>query len=292
MRNSSHVRRHLVWILFTALLAACATQPIASLEPHSLRLATTTSTQDSGLLDAILPNFETRCGCRVDVIAVGTGQALTLGANGDADVVLVHARSREDQFVAQADGIDRRDVMYNDFVLVGPADDPAGVTGLEMAHAALARIAATGSAFASRGDDSGTHTKEISLWASIGITPTSENAWYLSLGQGMGETLKFADERGAYSLTDRATYLALREHLPNLVIVVGGESVEDNPDEALLNHYGVIIVNPEKHPGVQFDLARQFVEWLTSVETQRLIGEYGADKYGQPLFFPVLGVGD
>ena len=292
MRNSKHVKHNLVLILFTALLAACAAQPIAPLEPKALRLATTTSTQDSGLLDAILPDFETRCGCRVDVIAVGSGQALALGANGDADVVLVHARSREDEFIAQGDGIDRRDVMYNDFVLVGPKDDPAGVAGFELAKEALARIATAQSDFASRGDDSGTHAKEKSLWASIGITPTSENAWYDSLGQGMGETLKFADERGAYSLTDRATFLALREHLPNLVIVVGGQSIEDNPDEALLNPYGVIIVNPEKHPGVQFDLARQFVEWLTSVETQRLIGEYGADKYGQSLFFPAVEVGD
>ncbi len=271
-----------------ALMLACAASPA----PQALRLATTTSTQDSGLLDAILPDFESKCGCRVDVIAVGTGQALEIGARGDADVVLVHARAREDAFVAAGDGIDRRDVMRNDFVIVGSKDDPADVAGLERAADALARIAASESVFVSRGDDSGTHTKEKSLWASIGITPTPEYAWYLSIGQGMGETLKFADERSAYTLTDRATFLALQANLRNLTVAVGGQSIEANMDEALSNPYGVIIVNPQKHPGVQFELATRFVDWLTSVETQQMIRAYGRDKYGQGLFYPVLEVGD
>ena len=288
MLLSKRVALTLEAVAIAMLMLGCAASPEARL----LRLATTASTQDSGLLDAILPDFESKCSCRVDVIAVGTGQALELGARGDADVVLVHARQREEQFIAAGDGIDRRDVMRNDFVIVGPTADPAGVAGLARAADALAQIAARESAFASRGDDSGTHTKEKSLWASIGITPTQANGWYLSLGQGMGETLKFADERGAYTLTDRATFLALQANLINLTIVVGGQRIEENKDKALLNPYGVIIVHPEKHPGVRFDLARQFVDWLTSVETQRMIGAYGKDKHGQALFVPAVEVGD
>lgn len=278
-------------LLLAVLITAC--QPIvapptqqAATEPVVLRLATTTSTADSGLLDAILPDFEQKNNARVDVVAVGTGQALEIGTKGDADVVLVHARAREDKFVADGDGIDRRDVMYNDFVLVGPTADPAGVGGSALAKEALAKIAEAQAPFASRGDDSGTYTKEKSLWAAAGITPTVDSGWYLSVGQGMGETLLFANEKLAYTLADRGTWLSMQEKLPELTLLVGGATIDQNGDKALLNPYGVIPVNPEKHPGVNFDLATKFAEWLTSAATQQMIGDYGKEKFGQPLFYP------
>ena len=251
-----------------------------------LRLATTTSTADTGLLDAILPVFEAAYNAQVDVVAVGTGQAIELGQNGDADVLLVHARSREDKFVADGDGLNRLDVMYNDFIIVGPSDDPAGIQGLTTAKEALTALAAAEATFVSRGDDSGTNTKEKALWASAGITPTAENTWYLAIGQGMGETLTFANEKPGYTLTDRGTWLAQQANLPNLAVMVGGGSIDENGDKALLNPYGVIPVNPDKHPGVNFDLATQFANWITSVETQQFISDYGRDKFGQALFYP------
>jgi tungstate transport system substrate-binding protein len=222
----------------------------------------------------------------VDVVAVGTGQALELGANGDADVVLVHARAREDKFVADGDGVNRLEVMFNDFVIIGPKADPAGVAQLATAKEAFAQIAAQGALFASRGDDSGTHTKEKSIWAMASFTPTADSVWYLSLGQGMGETLNFANEKFAYTLSDRGTWLAQQANLPDLALLLGGATIADNADKVLKNPYGVIPVNPEKHPGVNFELAMQFVEWLTSVETQQKIGEYGKEQYGQSLFYP------
>src|SRR3990172_8558511 len=263
------------------LLAGCAPA-----EPAVLRLATTTSTADSGLLDAILPSFEEAFNARVDVVAVGTGQAIELGQNGDADVILVHARAREDEFVAAGYGLARSDVMYKDFIVVGPQADPAGIQGLATAAEAFAAIAAAEARFASRGDDSGTHAKELSIWTAGGLEPSPDQGWYLSLGQGMGETLQFANESGAYTLADRGTYLAKRENLPDLIILFGGESIAENPDAKLYNPYGVIPVNPELHEGIQAELAQQFVEWLTSVETQEQIGAYGVDRYGQPLFYP------
>ena len=272
------------------LLAACAPAAIAPTPTSAgpvqiLRLATTTSTADTGLLDAILPVFEAAYNAQVDVVAVGTGQAIELGTHGDADVLLVHARAREDKFVADGDGINRLDVMYNDFILVGPAADSAGISGLTSVKEALAAIAAAGATFVSRGDDSGTHTKEKSLWASAGLTPTAGNTWYEAIGQGMGETLTFSNERPGYTLTDRGTWLAQHANLPNLAVMVGGASVAENGDKALLNPYGVIPVNPEKHPGVAFDLATQFANWITSVEGQQLISDYGQDKFGQSLFY-------
>ena len=251
-----------------------------------LRLATTTSTADSGLLDAILPDFEAQNNARVDVVAVGTGQAIEIGTAGDADVILVHARAREDAFVEEGHGLYRADVMYNDFVIVGPADDPAGVSGMTTAAEALAAIAAAEAPFASRGDDSGTHTKELSLWEAAGITPDASGSWYNSVGQGMGETLTFANEAGAYTLTDRATFLAMRDALPDLIVTVGGESIDANADPALLNPYGVISVNPEKSDAINAELAEQFVEWITSDEVQTQIGEFGVDTFGQALFYP------
>ena len=258
--------------------------PAAEAEPQVLRLATTTSTADSGLLDAILPDFEAANNARVDVVAVGTGQAIEIGQAGDADVILVHARAREDAFIEEGHGTARYDVMYNDFILVGPAEDPAGVQGMATAAEALTAIAAAEASFASRGDDSGTHTKELSLWEKAGITP--EGDWYNSLGQGMGETLTFANESGAYTLTDRGTFLSMRDNLPNLVVVVGGESIAENGDSSLLNPYGVIPVNPDKSDAINADLAQAFAEWITSPEVQAMIGEYGVETFGQPLFYP------
>jgi tungstate transport system substrate-binding protein len=176
--------------------------------------------------------------------------------------------------------------MYNDFVLVGPVDDPAGVQGMEKATDALQAIAAAQANFASRGDDSGTHTKEKSLWEAAGITPGPDNGWYHSVGQGMGSTLTFANENGDYTLADRGTFLSMRENIPNLAVVVGGESIAENVDTALLNPYGVIPVNPDKGEGINYDLAMAFAEWLTSVGTQQMISEFGIDKFGQPLFYP------
>jgi tungstate transport system substrate-binding protein len=254
-------------------------------EPTVLRLATTTSTADSGLLEAILPDFEEERGARVDVVAVGTGQAIEIGEAGDADVILVHARALEDAFVAEGHGSARYDVMYNDFIVVGPPGDPAGIAGTALAADALAAIAAAEARFASRGDDSGTHTKEKSLWEAAGITPDPNADWYDSVGQGMGSTLNFANEAGAYTLTDRGTFLSQRESLPGLEVMVGGDSIDQNADPSLLNPYGVIPVSPDKGD-IEAGLAADFAEWLTSIDTQRRIETYGADTFGQPLFYP------
>jgi tungstate transport system substrate-binding protein len=258
----------------------------AARQPRVLRLATTTSTADTGLLDSILPDFERRCACRVDVIAVGTGQALELGRRGDVDVVLVHAREAEFTFVAEGHGVRRDDVMYNDFVVVGPSDDPAGVAKTRRASLALSAIAAARSPFASRGDRSGTHTKERELWTAAGLSPVSTASWYLSVGQGMGETLTFANERQAYALTDRATWLSMRDRLSRLRLLFGGDSLTANPDTDLRNDYGAIAVNPKTHAGVRAGLADQFVEWLLSRPLQERIGAFGVERFGQPLFYP------
>jgi tungstate transport system substrate-binding protein len=280
------MRTRSLLFIFSVACLAIGLAGCAKPEPTVLRLATTTSTYDSGLLDAILPDFESRYNARVDVVAVGTGQAIALGENGDADVILVHARAREDAFVESGNGVARYDVMYNDFVLVGPPDDPAGIGGMQSASEALAAIAAAGQPFASRGDDSGTNTKELALWKAASIEPDPSSGWYLSLGQGMGETLQFASERQAYTLTDRGTFLAQRDNLPGLTVLVGGDTIDENPDKALYNPYGVIPVNPETHQGIEVDLGNKFVEWLTSLDTQEMIGKYGVDKFGQPLFYP------
>jgi len=243
-------------------------------ETSVLRLATTTSTQDSGLLDAILPDFEREHDATVEVIAVGTGQALQLGEAGDVDVVLVHAREQEDAFVEAGHGVDRRDVMENDFVIVGPRSDPAAVAGEVDAGLALQRIAGAGWIFVSRGDGSGTHSAEQQLWEAAGIAPTGP--WYESVGQGMGETLTIADEQQAYTLSDRATLLARQEEGIGLVVVSEG-------DERLRNPYGIITVNPERHDGVDAGLAAAFTDWLTSAATQDAIAGY--QRNGEQLFF-------
>ena len=276
------VKITVVIILLGILLAGCAGETAA---PSVLRLATTTSTDNSGLLAAILPAFEEQYNAQVDVIAVGTGQAIALGESGDVDVILVHARSREDAFVQAGHGTERSDVMYNDFILVGPVGDPAGVQGLALVKDALAAISQSGATFASRGDDSGTHTKELSLWEAAGISPDPTSEWYKSLGQGMGDTLTFANEAGAYTLTDRGTYLSMKDSLPGLVVIVGGNTIDENQDAALFNPYGVIPVNPDKG-NINLELAESFVEWLTSVPTQQVIAGFGVETFGQPLFYP------
>jgi tungstate transport system substrate-binding protein len=253
-------------------------------DPKVLRLATTTSTADTGLLGAILPAFEKQCGCRVDVVAVGTGQALELGRHGDADVVLVHSYKAELQFLAERHARERFDVMYNDFVLVGPAADPAKVAGRKTAAAAFGAIASAQAPFTSRGDKSGTHTAELGLWEQAAVKPAG--AWYRSIGQGMGETLVVANEQGAYTLSDRGTWLSMRDKVPNLGLLLGGRSIAENPDPGLRNRYGVMAVNPDTHPGVNVAAAQKFVQWLVSVETQRVIGDFGVKKFGQPLYYP------
>ncbi len=286
MSNRSILFR-LPFILLSLLLLACGGVGGGGGRGDKavLRLATTTSTQDSGLLNQILPDFEQQHNARVDVIAVGTGQAIAIGEAGDADVILVHARAREDAFVAAGHGRYRRSVMVNDFIIVGPADDPAGVRGTALAADALAAIAAAQAPFASRGDDSGTHIMELSLWANANLTPQAADPWYYALGQGMGDTLTIANELGTYTLTDRGTFLAQQQNLPNLVILVGGENLADNADPALLNPYGVIPVNPDKG-GINTDLAEQFAQWLTSPAVQEMIAQFGSDHFGQPLFYP------
>jgi tungstate transport system substrate-binding protein len=267
-----------MFAMLALLLVAC--QPIqapAAPEAEKLILATTTSTQDSGLLDVILPDFEQQSGVDVDVIAVGTGQAMTLGEDGNADVLLVHARAREDEFMAAGHGVRREDVMYNDFVIVGPASDPAGIQGMTSAAEAFTKIAEMQAPFISRGDDSGTHTKEKAVWKAAGIEPTGD--WYISAGQGMGAVLTMADEQQAYTLSDRATYLARTLEGTELVVVVEG-------DQALFNPYGVIAVDPAKNPNIKGDLADQFIEWIISVPTQELIGAFGQEEFGQSLFIP------
>lgn len=243
----------------------------------SIILATTTSTADSGLLDFILPVFTEKTGVTVDVIAVGTGQALELGVNGDADVLLVHARALEDAFMDAGDGIRREDVMYNDFVIVGPPDDPAGIKGKGKAANALTMLAESEGAFVSRGDGSGTHTMEKSLWTEAGIEPAGD--WYISAGQGMGDVLIMANEQLAYTMSDRATYLAVKLTGLDLEIMVEGDPI-------LFNPYGVIAVNPDKSPEINNDLANQFIDWLISVETQELISTFGVEEFGAPLFTP------
>ncbi|MGI6096894.1 MAG: substrate-binding domain-containing protein [Dethiobacteria bacterium] len=245
-------------------------------------LATTTSTYDSGLLQEILPLFESEYGIEVDVISVGTGQAIEIGERGDCDIILVHARNLEDEFVAEGYGTERWDVMYNDFVFLGPVGDPgalkesAGLT--EALQKMVEHMNSKGISFLSRGDNSGTHNKELSLWALADIDIEGEE-WYNSLGQGMGDTLIAANEMQGYTLTDRGTYLAMSDNLPNLEIVFEG-------DESLANPYGIIPVNPEKHPGVHHEEAMLLVEFFISDEIQEAIGEFGKDTFGQSLFFP------
>ena len=243
-------------------------------ESGRLRLATTTSTENSGLLAELIPPFEDRTGLKVDVIAVGTGQALKLGETGDVDLVLVHARASEDAFVAAGHGVDRRDVMHNDFIILGPSRDPAGVRDMGNAAEAFKAIANRRESFISRGDDSGTHKKEKALWKQAGLSP--KGRWYRDVGQGMGAVITMSDDMQAYTLADRGTYLSMKSKITLEVLV--------ESDPKLFNPYGIIAVNPAKHPHVNYNGAMRFIAWITSPEGQNIIG--AVQREGQVLFYP------
>ena len=255
-----------------ALAIGCGARTTA---PRIITLATTTSTQDSGLLDNLLPDFRQQTGIEVKVVAVGTGQALELGRRGDVDVLLTHAPAVEEKFMAEGFGSERHPVMHNDFVLVGPRADPASLQGNPSVVEAFRQIAQAGLPFISRGDDSGTHQKEREIWTKSGVE--LKGSWYIQAGSGMAQALRMAQEKQAYLLTDRATFLALRKELDLAILVQG--------DALLRNRYAVIVVNPQKHPHVRHDAARQFAGYLVSADCQRKIADFGKDKYGQALFF-------
>jgi|WetSurMetagenome_2_1015567.scaffolds.fasta_scaffold168695_2 tungstate transport system substrate-binding protein len=239
-----------------------------------LRVATTTSVQDSGLLPYLLPNFEKKCGCKVDVIAVGSGQALKLASNGDVDMILVHDPQSEEKFVKDGFGINRKTFMVNDFIILGPSSDPAMIRGMKNAAQALSKIQKSGALFISRGDSSGTHQKEKSLWKKAGINPSE--SWHLEIGQGMGATLTMADEKKAYTISDRATYLQRIGRLRLQTLVEG--------DPELLNYYSALQVNPTHFPEAKAILSKKLIEWFCSPEAQKLIGDYRIN--GRQLFKP------
>ena len=265
-----------ILLIASVALGACGK---AAPDNPNLILATTTSTQDSGLLDVLIPDFQTRTGYTVQTVAVGSGEAMKMGQECNADVLLVHSPSAEKDFMSNNYGSDRRLVMHNDFIIVGPAADPAGIKGLTSAVEAFTKIADAQSPFITRGDASGTNSKELAIWKSANITP--EGAWYVESGQGMGATLRIASEQGAYTLSDRATYLANKATLSLDILVEG--------DAALLNIYHVIVVNPANCPSVNNAGAIAFADYMVSTEAQNLIGTFGVDKYGQALFTPDAG---
>ncbi|MBB6181587.1 extracellular solute-binding protein [Pseudorhizobium flavum] len=249
-------------------------------ENQSILVASTTSTQDSGLFDHILPLFEKKTGITVKVVAQGTGQALDTARRGDADVVLVHAKAQEEKFVGEGFGVKRFDVMYNDFVLIGPSNDPAGISGMKDITAALVAIEAKQAAFVSRGDRSGTHAAELKLWEEAGIDiEDAKGSWYKDIGQGMGAALNAASSMSAYVLADRGTWLSFNNR-GDLDLLVEG-------DKRLFNQYGIILVNPQKHPEVKVEAGTTFINWLISREGQAAIAGYRVN--GQQLFFPNAG---
>jgi len=273
---SLHRRTVLGLILGVLLLVPAASVALAD-DDNFIIVQSTTSTQNSGLFDHILPTFTKKTGIEVRVVAVGTGQALKNARNGDGDVVLVHSKPDEEKFVAEGWGVKRHDVMYNDFVVVGPASDPAGIAGLKEADKAFKKIAEAKAPFASRGDDSGTNKEEITLWNAAGVDAKKASGdWYLETGSGMGATLNTAVGKQAYTLTDRGTWLSFANKDDFKVLVEG--------DPKLFNQYGVILVNPEKHPNVKAKQGQAFIEWLTGPEGQAAIANYKID--GQQLFFP------
>ncbi|MCW7542505.1 extracellular solute-binding protein [Aurantimonas litoralis] len=271
------MKTQLIGAIAAATLALGAMVAPATAEENFIVVQSTTSTQNSGLLDAILPAFTEESGIEVRVVAVGTGQAIKNAENGDGDVLLVHAKPAEEKFVAAGGGVARFDVMYNDFVVVGPAADPAGVAGMTDAEAALGKIAAAKAPFASRGDDSGTHKAELRLWKDAGIDlAAASGGWYRETGSGMGATLNTGIGMGAYVLTDRATWISFGNKGDHTVVVEG--------DPELFNQYGVILVNPDRHPAVKAEAGQAFIDWLTGDEGQDAIANYRVD--GQQLFFP------
>jgi tungstate transport system substrate-binding protein len=279
-------------LLFAVMLGACtpavtpAPTAVPPTEPTKLAnsnliLATTTSTQDSGMLDVLIPRFQEQTGYTVQTVAVGSGQAMEMGQHGNADVLLVHSPTAEKQFMEDGWGKDRELIMHNDFVIVGPAEDPAGIKGLSSTDAFKA-IATAGVAFAARADNSGTSSKELGIWKKAELDPATEKpAWYLETGQGMGPTLTIASEKGAYTLTDRATFLANKANLQLEILSEG--------DSGLLNVYHVMTVNPDKWPKVNYDGAVAFMKFMTDPATQDVIGKFGVHKYGQQLFTPDTG---
>jgi tungstate transport system substrate-binding protein len=274
-----HFGRSLMLLGVLALLRVSAGSE-AQAQNKTLILATTTSTQDTGLLDALIPIFEKKTGYFVKTIAVGSGQAMTMGQKGEADVLLVHSPAAEKKFMDDGFGVSRRLVMHNDFVIVGPAEDPAKIKGVKSAAEALKKIAAAEALFLSRGDNSGTHAKEQAVWKVAGVTYEG-GKWYQQTGLGMGQTLNVAAEKKGYTITDRGTYLALAKTL-KLEILVEGDTV-------LLNIYHVMEVNPGKWPKVNIEAAKAFADFMLSKETQGIIKTFGVDKYGSPLFFPDAG---
>jgi tungstate transport system substrate-binding protein len=265
----------LVLLVLSFVLVGCSKKPANP----ALILATTTSTQDSGLLDVLVPDFEKQTGYTVQTVAVGSGEAMKMGQECNADVLLVHSPSAEKDFMSNNYGSDRRLVMHNDFIIVGPATDPTGIKGVTSAVDAFTKIANAQSTFITRGDGSGTNSKELAIWKSAKITP--EGAWYVESGQGMGASLKIASEKAAYTLSDRATYLANKD---TLSLDILGEG-----DAALLNIYHVIVVNPANCPKVNNTGAITFADYMVSSATQKLIGSFGTEKFGQPLFTPDAG---
>lgn len=277
--------RYLGFIALLCLITGLASVTSAfAAEPaqKNIILATTTSTQDSGLLDALIPIFEKETGYFVKTIAVGSGQAMAMGEKGEADVLLVHSPAAEKKFMEAQNGINRRLVMHNDFVIVGPPADPAGIKGSKTSPEAFTKIAGTSSLFISRGDNSGTHSKEKGIWKAAGLNPEEQpSKWYQQTGQGMGHTLNVAAEKLGYTLTDRGTWLSLQKNLGLPVLMEG--------DPILLNVYHVIEVNPAKWPKVNALGARAFSDFMVSPATQSIIKTFGVDKYGSPLFFPDAG---
>jgi tungstate transport system substrate-binding protein len=259
-----------------ACLLLLAAQVTHAGEPQLVRMATTTSTENSGLLKVIQPVLEQELDIRLHVIAVGTGRALELGRRGDVDVVLVHAKPAEEAFVAAGYGVDRLEIMYNDFIIVGPQDDPAGVRGMQDAASAFAKIAAAAATVVSRGDDSGTHKKELALWKRTGIEPAGK--WYRQVGQGMGKTLQIAAEMQAYTLVDRGTWLAYRAK-SSLELLVAGDS-------DLKNTYGIIAVNPKRYPDKNYTAVQRLIDWFSSASAHELISAYRVD--GEQLFYPII----
>ena len=264
----------LLYLLFSGIVLILARRG----KKPQLTLATTTSVYDSGLLDALLPPFEVENRCRVKVIGVGTGQAIRLAKEGNVDIILVHDPVREEMFVNEGYGARRYNIMYNDFVIVGPEEDPAHIRDGREGAKALKKISASKSTFISRGDDSGTHRKEAELWRLAGIEPSG--SWYIEAGTGMVGTLRIANERRAYALTDRGTYVAHRKELDLTILVEG--------DENFYNLYSIIPISKEKYPHVNYQLAIKLVEFITGIEGQNIIRTYGQKEYGQPLFFPLV----